>query len=141
MNFEGPLEDRLQIRELYGTYSDAAFRKDADAWLANWADDCVWFTFGQEFHGKAAMRAQWEQVWTIMDKMAFFAEVAAIQVQGDRATGRCYCHEILFLKAGGVRKVIGAYEDQLVRQDGVWRFARRDYRVLGDEGAWTGTPG
>jgi ketosteroid isomerase-like protein len=134
MNFEGPLEDRLQIRERYGAYSDAAFRKDVDAWLSNWADDCVWFTWGQEFHGKAAMRAQWETVWTTMDHMAFFAEVAAIQVHGDAASARAYCHEILFLKDGGVRKIIGAYEDRLVRRDGAWLFARRDYKLLGDAG-------
>ena len=132
MSFEGPLEDRLLIRERYGAYSDAAFRQDIEAWLACWTEDCTWRTLGMEFRGKAAMREQWARVWTPMVRMGFFAEVGATQVAGDRATARAYCHEILLLKTGEVRPLVGAYVDQLVRQDGVWLFARRDYEVLID---------
>jgi len=37
MAFTGPFEDRLEIRELLETYSDAVCKVDADAWAATWA--------------------------------------------------------------------------------------------------------
>jgi ketosteroid isomerase-like protein len=136
MAFEGPLEDRLLIRERIGAYADSAFQGDVDAWLANWRDDCVWFSLGgQEFRGKAAMREVWTGLWSTMDGMAFFTEIGAIEVSGDRAQARSYCREILFLKGGGVRKMVGAYRDELVRENGVWLFAERRYQLLKDEGA------
>jgi ketosteroid isomerase-like protein len=130
MAFEGPLEDRLLIRERMGAYADAVFQRDCEAWLANWTEDCVWQTLGQELRGKAALRGAWQQIWAPLDRMTFFTEVGAIEVEGDRAAARCYCREILFFKDGGLRKVVGGYEDELARQDGTWLFARRKYRLL-----------
>ena len=46
--FDGPLEDRMAIRERIEAYSDAVFRKDADAWIANWRE-----TFGDKPNGGA----------------------------------------------------------------------------------------
>lgn len=136
MAFSGPLEDRLLIRELIGDYSDATFRQDAEAWLACWTEDGVRAQAGaREHHGKAALRAMWDAVWAMLDKLAFFTEIGVIEVQGDQAITRCYCREILFLKDGGVRKVVGVYDDQLVRQNGKWLFARREYQLFMDEGA------
>ena len=133
MGFAGSLEDRQLIRERIDAYADAAFRKDQDAWLANWSEQCVWKVFGAEVRGKEAMRAQWAQIWTMFEHMAFFTQLGAIEVDGDRAKVRSYCREILRLKDGGVRKVVGAYDDEMVRENGAWLFARRDYQVLMNE--------
>lgn len=130
MAFTGPLQDRLLIRERMGAYADAAFRGDREAWLANWIDDCVWFSLGQEHRGKAAMRDQWAVIWANMERMGFFTEIGAIEVDGDRASARCYCREILVMKDGSVPKLIGAYEDELVRRGEDWLFASRRYTVL-----------
>ena len=133
MGFQGTLEDRQLIRERIDTYADAAFRKDREAWLANWCEECVWKVFGAEVRGKEAMREQWATIWTIFEHMAFFTQLGSIDVDGDRATVRSYCREILRRKDGGVSKIIGAYDDELVRENGAWLFARRDYQVLMDE--------
>ena len=42
MAFTGPVEDRLAIRELIDSYSDAVTQRDSDAWGANWAEDSRW---------------------------------------------------------------------------------------------------
>jgi ketosteroid isomerase-like protein len=131
--FTGSFEDRLLIRERYGAYSDAVFRRDVEAWLTNWTEDCVWAVFATEHRGRSALRAQWDAVWSSLSSMAFFAEIGAIEVDGDRAAARCYTREILCPKAGGVPKVVGAYADELVRENGVWLFSRRSYSVLIDE--------
>lgn len=128
--FEGPFEDRLLIRERYGAYSDSAFRQDVDAWLANWTDNGIWVIFGQEIRGKEALRAQWDSTWRELECMGFFSEIGAISVKGDTASARSYCREIVLLKTGEVMKVVGCYEDELVKDSGVWLFARRDYSVL-----------
>jgi ketosteroid isomerase-like protein len=135
MAFSGPLEDRMLIRERMGAYSDATFRRDADAWLSCWTEDGVRAQAGApDFRGKAALRAMWDKVWAGLDKLGFFAEIGLIEADGDRAIARCYCREILFLKGGGVRKVVGVYDDELVRENGVWLFARREYQLFMDEG-------
>jgi uncharacterized protein (TIGR02246 family) len=134
MAFEGPLEDRIAIRDLMGAYADATFRQDIAAWLACFTEDGVRAQGTTEVRGKAELRAMWDKVWSVLDRMAFFTEVGAIEVDGDRATARAWCREILLLKGGGIRKVVGVYDDLLVRQDGVWRFARRTYRLFMDEG-------
>ena len=139
MAFLGPAEDQWLIRNLIGAYSDATFRADVEAWLACFTADSVRSQNGAEVRGKPALRAMWEDVWGLLDRMAFFTEIGAIEVEGARARARCYCREILFLKRGGIRKVVGVYNDELVRQDGVWLFARRDYQLFMDEGATAST--
>lgn len=133
MAFTGPLEDRILIRERMGSYADAAFQNDCDAWLDNWVADCIWTGPGFELRGKPALQAQWQAIWATQDAMAFFTDIGAIEVQGDRALARCYCREILALKGGEFRKIVGRYDDELVRQNGQWLFAKRRYSVLMDE--------
>ena len=133
MAFEGAVEDRLAIRERIEAYSDAVFRHDADAWIANWAREAVWALPGFEVAGRDAIRAAWVQAMTAFELAAFFAAPGAIHIDGDRATARVYTQELLTDRAGGVRRIVGAYDDTLVREDGAWLFARRAYRILHDE--------
>jgi len=130
MAFSGPLEDRLAIRELYGSYADCAFRQDREGFLACWRGDGTWSTPFGEFTGHAALSAQWETIWQTMQSMGFFTEIGAIAVTGDQATGRVWCREILHLPDGRMRKIVGRYDDMLRRDADGWRFARRTYAVL-----------
>ena len=52
MNFTGPFEDRIDIRELHDSYADAGFRCDMELWLNCFAEDCVWITPFGEVRGK-----------------------------------------------------------------------------------------
>lgn len=133
MAFEGPFEDRLRIRELYGSYGDATARCDLDAYLACWSEDGVRAAHGTECRGTAALRAHWTDSWQRLESMAFFTDVASIVVRGDAATARVYCREIMVLKGGGIWKVVGAYDDDLVRDGDRWLFAHKSYRLLINE--------
>lgn len=128
--FEGPLEDRILIRERYGAYSDAVFQRNNHAWLACWHDDGVWDIFEREITGKDALLAQWDETWSALERMAFFSEIGAIEVRGDRASARSYCREIVVLKGGDILKVAAHYADELLKEDGAWLFARRQYSIL-----------
>ena len=131
--FTGPIEDRLAIRERIEAYSDAVFRHDAEDWIACWAEDGVWRLPGMEVAGAAKIKAAWQGAMANYPLAAFFATPGAIEVSGDKAEVRVYTQEILRLESGGMRKIIGAYDDRMVKQDGVWRFASRTYTVHHNE--------
>ena len=131
--FTGPIEDRLAIRERIEAYSDAVFRHDAEDWIACWAEDGVWRLPGMEVSGAANIKAAWQGAMANYPLAAFFATPGSIEVSGDRADVRVYTQEILRLASGGMRKIIGAYDDKMVKQGGVWRFASRTYTVHHNE--------
>lgn len=133
-NFSGPLEDRLLIRELLGAYSDSVIQCNVEAWLANWTDDGIWKLFNKEVRGKVALRGQWERLWSTLSKMMFFTEIGSIEIDGERAKVRSYCREIMHFRDNSMHKVVGMYEDELVRANGEWFFGRRSYQLLAHEG-------
>jgi ketosteroid isomerase-like protein len=130
MAFTGPAEDRLKIRERFSSYSDAVFRGDVADYLACWTQDGVRIGPGGDCHGKSALRAHWNEVWRAIERMAFFTQVAAIEVDGARASARSYCLEIVNLTDGTAQKLVGRYDDDLVREAGDWLFSRRSYQVI-----------
>ena len=135
MAFTGPVEDRLAIRELYGTYSGAGFAGDREAWLDCWADDPIWITPAGEGEGVEALKVIWDGLWSAIKVMAFSAEITAIQVDWNFATSCAYCREVSNWKDGKTVRIIGRYDDELVKQGGKWRFKRRRFTMHIDEGA------
>lgn len=133
MPFDGSFEDRALIRERNSEYADSMFQQDLDAWLANFTEDCVWRGVGLEYRGLEELAASWPNLWAPLVKMAYFTEVAAIDVQGDRASARCYSRQIMFRKDGSVGKVVGLYKDQFVRRGGTWLYQLREFEFIGVE--------
>ena len=64
MPFTGPIEDRIAVRELYGSYSGAGFAGDRAAWLDCWTDDPVWDTPAGKGEGVSALIAIWDGLWS-----------------------------------------------------------------------------
>lgn len=128
MPFTGPMEDRVAIRELHATYADAASRIDKEQWLACWTDEAVWAMSFGDVCGKEEMSAKWDELFRSMTAMAFYSMTAAITVHGDRATARDHVREIARF-GDQVVKFAAWYDDELVRNNGVWRFTRRTYNL------------
>jgi hypothetical protein len=133
MPFTGPKEDRDAIRELYATYSDASACADREAFVACFTQGGQWNTHVFQRRGATELRAQWDELWLGFDKVGLLSEVGSIEVDADLATCRCVVREIVQLKSGGLYKLIGQYRDQLVRENGKWLFARRDYAPIAEE--------
>jgi uncharacterized protein (TIGR02246 family) len=133
MPFSGPMEDRLAIRELYDSYADGSCRGDAETFLSCWTEGGQWITHLFISTGKAELREQWAALWATFDKVAFFGNVLSIEVDGEAASARALAREVVLLKAGGIFKLAGIYEDQLARQDGQWLFVKRNYKMLVEE--------
>lgn len=126
--FSGPAEDRAAIRELMETYADAASRIDKAQWLDCWTPDATWTTIHAEVRGHEALSRTWDDLFTTMDAMVFFAMPGAIHVAGDTASARCHVREIARIE-GKVMKFAARYDDEIVRHEGRWRFARRTYAM------------
>lgn len=129
----GRVADELAIRTLIEAYSDAVFRRDADAWAATWAEDAVWVLMGNEVKGRATILATWKAAMAGFSFVGFFAVPGVIKVEGARAEARVYVHEVLVETGGRKRRVVGAYDDTFARTAAGWRFARRSYRILHED--------
>lgn len=130
MQFSGSCEDQLAIRALNDAYCDAVFRRDAEAWGANWAEDARWELMGQTVAGRAAIVALWTGAMAGFSFVAFFAQIGALCIDGDRAEGRVYTHELLEHGDGSLTRPVGRYDDIYVRKDGRWLFLERRYTFL-----------
>ena len=124
------LADNLAIRELAANYIDAVNRTDGAAWKATWSHDGTWILMGQEVSGREELFGFWQTAMASF-KFAFMVlNSGTIDISGDTATGRWYVTEHLLGQDGNGLHIEGVYDDQYVREDGRWVFARRDYHVI-----------
>ncbi|MFN7175376.1 MAG: nuclear transport factor 2 family protein [Thermaurantiacus sp.] len=127
--FEGPAEEIAALRALHDRYTDAVNRNDAEAWGRLWAEDATWDLMGTVVTGRSAIVATWQAAMASFTFVAFFGHPGMIRVNGDRAEGRVWTHEVLD-GPGGERRPLGCYDDAYVRgANGQWRFARRSFSL------------
>lgn len=126
------LEDREAIRELLNAYGATLDARDFAGFQALFARDAVYEGGGgAAARGPAAIRAQLEQIMganplglPTPNFHLFLNET--ITVAGDRATA---LSKSLFVVPGASGRAeivfLAHYDDELVREDGRWKFARR----------------
>lgn len=132
--FTGPLEDRVAIQELNGTYADGVVRIDADTWASVWADDAHWDLMGHQTEGKAAIVAFWNGAMSGLEAVSFHCVPCMIEVTGNTAKSRVQTQEILKPKDGKARHVGGLYEDELKKIGERWFFTSRTFRIVAEFG-------
>ena len=127
MAFTGPIEDRLAIRELYGTYADCSWRGDRELWISCFTEDGSWKSHLFDVTGHEALLATWDGLWKDWETVGFLGEIGSIAIEGDTAQVRSYAREVVLMKNGSHFKLCGHYADSLRKVGGEWKFARRDY--------------
>lgn len=147
MNFQGPLEDRIAIRELLDEYSDAVTQRNGVAWAATWLDseECVWLLPSMaewaQFVGKKLIVDEWYKMMdqyhgpeSNPDPISFFTIPGSIKVEGDIAHVRSYTTEVFQDAKGDTLETKGQYDDVCVKKDGRWYFRDRTWNLfpLGD---------
>lgn len=133
MQFEGPVEDRLAIRELVDSYGDAVARHNAADWGSNWAEDSVWTLNLPDLpkvEGRVNIVALWSKAMAEYEYVLMTAKPGSIQVNGNRATGRFWTSEITRLKTGEEQRIAGRYEDEYIKLNGRWFFKSRSYNMI-----------
>ena len=130
---QGPIEDRLEIRELIETFAAGAMRIDPEIWGSTWAEDGTWklMSMPEPQYGKADILQYFTKVMAYVDFMSMISFPADLVIEGDTAHGKAYCRELIFSKTGDQKIVIGCYHDKFVKRDGRWLFLSRFYEVMG----------
>ena len=131
----GSVEDRLAIRELMETFAVGAMRVDLDIWGSTWADEAVWGlpSMEQPASGKANVLASFKEKMAYVDFMSMISFPSDLVFNGDTATGKAYCRELIYPKSGGHMIVVGCFDDKYVKRDGRWYFVSRIYEVMGKD--------
>lgn len=129
------LENRIAVRELYGRYAVASAKRNFEEWLACWSRDARWITAHFEVTGHDRLRQQWDGIWTTFVNVAAFNEIGEVWFTGDTATTHCSVLEMITMANGAIVTMAGLYDDTLVRDEGVWRFASRSYQGLSQTAA------
>lgn len=124
-------EDILEIQMLAQRYADAVMRHDAEDWSACWAEKGEWYLgMPEPMRGRDTIVAGWKAAMAGFPFAVFLVQPSIVEVDGDRGTSRSYVEEILEDNDGNAVRVYGVYDDEVIREDGAWRFAVRRYNVL-----------
>ena len=126
--------EETALRTLYDRYSDAVNRRDWETLRTCWADEGVWDLGTPLNIRKEGIDNIMTEVQRAVNSMAFFMQmphaVVIASIQGDHANARVSLNEIgraLDGKSGMF--ILAMYTDDIVRQNGQWRFAKRVYKV------------
>lgn len=123
--------DQLAIRSLIDRYCDATLRHDWPALAPLFAPDAVWNVEGPmsiTLTGREAVAGGLAQMVGSLPWLVQLPGAVVIDVQGDRARARTTLHEVGRTPDGQPMYSHGVYFDELVKEAGVWRFAKRAFR-------------
>lgn len=124
-------EDQFEIQSLTQRYADAVMRRNADDWAACWATDGAWdLGQGEPIRGRENIKATWIEAMGGLSFVIFLVQPTIAKIDGDKATARSYVQETLQAADGTQFRVVGVYNDDIVREDGAWKFQGRSYHVL-----------
>lgn len=126
------VEDKLEIQQLAQTYADGVMQRDVDIWGSTFAEDGEWSLPGMEkpLKGRETLKPFWSKVMVGYPYVLHWVQPGIIKVTGDKATARFYVQENIKDAQGGENRVAGVYDDELVRENGHWKFASRKFAVL-----------
>jgi SnoaL-like domain len=131
------VKDEMEIRALADKFSDAANRKDGDAFQALWAKNGTWKIgppINMEFKGKENMGGSVTHMLGLWDFFVQMTGPGVITINGEKATARFYVNEIARKtedKSGNYN--LSQYSDELIKEDGKWVFAKRTYNTIYQE--------
>ena len=125
-----PIEDELALRNLMGRYTDAVNRRDADAWIATWAEDGVWNLLGTPVSGRDNILALWLQMMGGFEFALMLPSSGVFEISGDSASGHWYLHEYTRDHDGNASTMVSRYLDTYVKQGGQWLFQLRHYSFI-----------
>jgi hypothetical protein len=131
MSFEGPIEDRLAIHELVASYGDAISRHSVEELMPLWSADASWEhpQIGR-FVGRAVIIDALAEAMTRYPLLVLTGSLGALNVHGERASGRNYTAELVTDENGVTYHMTGRYDDEYVKRDGRWLFQARRFNIL-----------
>lgn len=127
--------DRHDITDTYARYVFAFDHGDPTAWAECFIEAGSFdIDATRELHGRAELAAFVREVYRPPGMRHLMSNLLLCPTPYG-ATGRAYVQVLRLDRNGSLRLAnIGEYDDELVRDDGAWRFRRRTFR------SWLPTP-
>lgn len=126
------MDNHDAIQQLLNRYTDGCNRQDWAQVMACFAEDGAWVAQGHEFRGHAAIQPAMAGFLTAFEYFVQVNTPAVIELSGDRATARSTIREMgKFKGRDEALEVLGRYDDEIVRADDGWKFARRTFHAYG----------
>jgi uncharacterized protein (TIGR02246 family) len=126
--------DELAVRSLAAAYTDAVNCRDAEGMAAVFAPDGVIEKpgFGDPVVGIAKIRKRYQRLQSERDFLIQMTHSGVVEfIADDRAKARWWFSE--FKQAKGASDwlhIMGVYQDEALRLDEGWRFARRSQTTI-----------
>ena len=127
------IADEQALLQLAYRYAQAVDRRDADALVSVFAEDGIIARPGSVWQGHEKLRGIIARLNTLYGATFHTVRNQTAVIDGDTAQGETYCVAMHILNSADDRQTrmdMGIrYQDSFVRQDGLWRFARRELIV------------
>ena len=140
-------QDINEIQQLAQTYADGVMQRNADIWGDTFTADGEWHLNPamDPVKGRDNLKTFWTQVMAGYPHVLHWVQPGIIEISGDTATARFYVQENIKDAEGNSFRVAGVYNDQLVKENGAWRFAVRRFDTMyrgpvDMSGDWLGYP-
>jgi hypothetical protein len=126
--------DELAVRALAEAYTDAVNRRDADGMAAVFAPNGVIEKpgFGDPVSGIDKIKKRYQRLQGERDFLFQMTHSGVVEFDAeDRARARWWFSEVKKTASDGAwLQIMGVYQDEAVRLDQGWRFARRSQTTL-----------
>lgn len=113
------------VRQLHARYSDAVWRKDAQAFADCFAPDGEWRISGMVMRGREEIGANIERILSRMHRVLFTFRTPVLDLSGGEVTGRVMVDEKVCWADGKTNIALGCYYERFVEIDGRWYFTWR----------------
>lgn len=132
------LEDRLALKELIDTISILGDKKDFENQVQLFSENAVSETISEgktilRLEGRKEMAQAFPKFLQDFETIYHFNGQQVVQIDGDNATGKCYCLITLIAADSGkkIKTTIGAtYEDNYIRINNQWLVSKRVGRFM-----------
>ena len=127
------LKDRIALKELVDRISILGDQKDFENQVQLFSEDAISETIAEgktvlKLEGRQEMAQAFEKFLQDVETVYHFNGQHLVTIDGDKATGKCYCLIKLISKEEGkaLKTTIGAtYEDDYIRLKNRWFVAKR----------------
>ena len=127
------IADETALLQLAYRYAQAVDRRDADALVSVFTEDGIIARPGSVWQGHEKLRGIIVRLNTMYGATLHTVRNQTTTIDGDGAEGETYCVAMHILKTDDGKRTrmdMGIrYQDRFVRQDGIWRFAKRELLV------------
>ena len=140
-------DDIAAIQHLAQVYADGVMQRDADIWGNTFTANGTWVLSADmdPVTGRENLKTFWTSVMAGYPNVLHWVQPGLIEVDGDRATARFYVQENIKDADGNAFRVAGVYNDELIRENGAWKFNVRRFNAMyrgpvDMSGDWIGYP-